>query len=477
MTYINLAELEKLAEESQVRPTFDAMISSDVNDIERWRRRRAWDTVMLAQTLQHAMTNVSYYAAAWQDAGVSVDDFNVLDDLRAFPIVRKQDVVREKDSFICRGSMPTSTRDTSGTTGERLSLYGSDAESRAISALVRVRSAHLSGRTQVMLRVLPPLHRMSDTRYTPTTDRIFSLPVTLHTLGTISWFDSLDHLLERMFAWYSFEHEKAQPSMIHITPPPLLGIVSEELKRRGVRLSESPIKDIALSGGIVPPYVRRWVEQEWSARCHSIYTCTEVLGDAIECRNRSDVYHVGPSMWAEVIDPVTFEAVEHGEHGMLLLTSYYPFQIVMPMIRYWTGDIVELCDNACSCGDLGLAFRFVARQGHAVNLSDYAGRRYFLGTTKVEVACDGVPQIPKFPFPRFRVDREEIDNLSRLSLQIETIQPSSFNTNEVMRTIRDRLEAECGMLGPAIKTGRLTLNVSLHGKGSLKGYFKLYPDR
>jgi phenylacetate-coenzyme A ligase PaaK-like adenylate-forming protein len=397
--------------------------------------------------------------------------------LNAFPIVKKEHVVQEKDSFMAGNDVATSTRDTSGTTGERLTLYGNDAELRAISALVRLRSAHLPNETQVMLRVLPPLSRMSDTRRSPATSGIYSLPVTLHGIGTLSWFDSIDYLLERIYTWYSFERSRSRPSMIHITPPPLLGFLSEELHRRGVSLSESPIKDFALTGGTVPPYIRRWVEQEWQARCHSIYSCTEILGDAVECRQRPNVYHVGPSMWAEVVDLVTSEPVNPGEHGMLVLTSYYPFQIVMPMIRYRTGDVVELCKDSCSCGDLGLAFRCIGREGQIVDLSDHAGRRYFLGSAKLETVCDGIPQIPKFPFPRFNLVRQDTNRHSKLCFNVETIRPDTFDIDRVSAAIRERLITECEILSPDTECGQLTIDVSVHGKGTLHNYFKLYPDR
>ncbi|MHC1636960.1 MAG: phenylacetate--CoA ligase family protein, partial [Candidatus Nezhaarchaeales archaeon] len=71
-------------------------------------------------------------------------------------------------------------------------------------------------------------------------------------------------------------------------------------------------------------------------------------GIAIECPAKDGLHVWADHYFIEVIDPETGEQLSIGEEGELVITTLT--REAMPLIRYRTGDIVELMPSECSCG-------------------------------------------------------------------------------------------------------------------------------
>ena len=71
-----------------------------------------------------------------------------------------------------------------------------------------------------------------------------------------------------------------------------------------------------------------------------------------------------PHVIPEAVHPRTFEQVGPGEVGVLLLTSLYPFTQQMPLIRYVTGDLVEVVEGPDH--PAGLQVRYVGRSQRSI---------------------------------------------------------------------------------------------------------------
>ena len=80
------------------------------------------------------------------------------------------------------------------------------------------------------------------------------------------------------------------------------------------------------------------------------YGLSELIGPGVsgECTEKCGMHINEDHFYPEVLDPETFEPVEDGVYGELVLTSLT--KEGMPVIRYRTKDITALDHTPCKCG-------------------------------------------------------------------------------------------------------------------------------
>ncbi|HWL95617.1 MAG TPA: N-methyl-L-tryptophan oxidase [Phycisphaerae bacterium] len=101
-------------------------------------------------------------------------------------------------------------------------------------------------------------------------------------------------------------------------------------------------------GGSIPA-TRQRIESVWGARVFDHAGMTEMGAYAFECIEAPGGIHITESEFiAEVIDPVTSQAVADGVAGELVLTNLGRWG--KPLVRYRTGDFVRLVREPCPCG-------------------------------------------------------------------------------------------------------------------------------
>jgi phenylacetate-CoA ligase len=116
-------------------------------------------------------------------------------------------------------------------------------------------------------------------------------------------------------------------------------------------LAGSPVRTTIHAGepGASVPNVRALIERSWGARCFDHAGSTEVGAWAFQCQADSGAVHLNETEFiAEVIDSTTGEPVQEGERGELVLTTLG--RPGMPVLRYRTGDLVEVTTEPCKCG-------------------------------------------------------------------------------------------------------------------------------
>ena len=97
------------------------------------------------------------------------------------------------------------------------------------------------------------------------------------------------------------------------------------------------------------PNVRRSIEESWGATCFDHAGATEVGAWAFGCRAQADAIHLNEAEFIfEVIDPETCRPVGEAGRGELVITNLG--RAGMPVVRYRTGDLVEMITQACPCG-------------------------------------------------------------------------------------------------------------------------------
>jgi phenylacetate-CoA ligase len=121
----------------------------------------------------------------------------------------------------------------------------------------------------------------------------------------------------------------------------------ETARERGIDLRKLPVRLTVHAGepGAGIPAVRARIEAGWGARAFDHAGMTEMGAYGYECAAQAGL-HVNESEFImEVIDPASGAAAAEGE---LVLTNLG--RVGSPVIRYRTGDRVQLAAEPCACG-------------------------------------------------------------------------------------------------------------------------------
>jgi len=132
---------------------------------------------------------------------------------------------------------------------------------------------------------------------------------------------------------------------------PLEAILLREVAREqglDIHRDVNSLRVILCGGAVLPPALRRLIEQDWGARVVEIYGSNETMGLGLSCVE-GRLHLCTDLVEAEVLDPQTYSAVEPGEIGVLTVTSMA--HEVMPLVRYVTGDLVRVSHEPCRCGE------------------------------------------------------------------------------------------------------------------------------
>ncbi|MCB9767678.1 MAG: AMP-binding protein [Candidatus Omnitrophica bacterium] len=141
--------------------------------------------------------------------------------------------------------------------------------------------------------------------------------------------------------------------------------LAEVAREEDVDLSQAKIHTLIVAGepGGSVPATRARIEKAWGARVFDHHGMTEIGPVSYECPDRAGTLRVIESSYiAEVLDRETHQAVAPGERGELVLTSLG--RAALPLLRYRTGDIVELGPkepDSRGCHDLALIGGIIGR--------------------------------------------------------------------------------------------------------------------
>jgi phenylacetate-CoA ligase len=127
--------------------------------------------------------------------------------------------------------------------------------------------------------------------------------------------------------------------------------LAERARELGMDLQASTIRKSIHAGepGASLPNVKRRIEEAWGARCFDHAGATEVGAWAFACTADSTAIHLNEAEFIfEVINPESGEAVSEGTRGELVITNLG--RASMPVLRYRTGDLVEMTTAPCACG-------------------------------------------------------------------------------------------------------------------------------
>ena len=284
----------------------------------------------LKQTLRHAYETVPFYRRAWDEAGVHPTDVRSLDDLRSFPVLTKADIrAHEFDLLSTAFDVRTLlVKRTSGSTGVPLTVRIDEAGKQWKYACT-LRSDEWSGwrRGERVAKVWGNPEYLHAGWRGKLRNRFLDRAVHLDTLrlnaDKIAAFVSS---LRRHRPGLLFGHAHS----LYLVADQLLQAGATDIRPHGIISTAMPLHS----------WQRRTIERVFGVAVTDRYGCEEVSLIASECE-----VHQGLHINA---DSVHVEVEGGGSSGNILVTDLTNH--AMPLIRYRTGDVVELAHGDCPCG-------------------------------------------------------------------------------------------------------------------------------
>ena len=142
-------------------------------------------------------------------------------------------------------------------------------------------------------------------------------------------------------------------NVVFTTPSYALRL-GEVARSQGINLQDMGLKKLVLAGepGANIPATRLRIEKDWGPIVVDHHGMTETGPVTVECSATPGLLHIiDHAFIAEVIDPNTQKKLSFGSIGELVLSSIG--RAGCPLLRYRTGDIVQLNHQKCACGFKG----------------------------------------------------------------------------------------------------------------------------
>ncbi|MBH17831.1 MAG: phenylacetate--CoA ligase [Acidobacteria bacterium] len=141
----------------------------------------------------------------------------------------------------------------------------------------------------------------------------------------------------------------AQATVLLSTPTYALRL-AEVARQEDIDLSQLGVHTTIHAGepGASLPSVRDRIQRAWGAKCFDHAGATEVGAYGYTCDTQTGLHVIESEFIAEVLDPQSGQTVSEGSVGELVLTNLG--RVGWPVIRYRTGDLVQMGGCSCPCG-------------------------------------------------------------------------------------------------------------------------------
>ncbi|MBI1762347.1 MAG: phenylacetate--CoA ligase family protein [Acidobacteria bacterium] len=381
-------------------------------------RLRAWQDERLRVLLRELVTN-QFYAHKFQAAGLPLATVTNAAGLARLPFTTKNELAEEQLAHPPYGRLLTYPlseyrylHQTSGTTGRSLKWLDTAAD------------------WESFLRCWAEVYRGAGVNESDLVFFAFSFgPYISHWTGI----DGARYVGALALSGGGMGSEQRLRAIIEnrctvlVCTPTYALHLAEVAARVGIDLHASDIRLTIHAGepGASVPNVKRRIEAAWGAPCFDHAGATEVGAWAFDCQAEDGAMHLNELEFIfEVIDPQTAEPVAEGVRGELVITTLS--RPGMPVLRYRTGDLVELTTEPCACG------RTLARikggvLGRADDMLSVRGVNVY--PAAIDNLLKALPSVVEY-----EVEIRRVEEMDDLLLKVETTGALAFA--EVERAIR-----------------------------------------
>ncbi len=291
----------------------------------------------LQATLNRAYKNVTCYRNKFNEAGVSPEDIQSLDDLRRLPFTTKEDLRLNYPYGMFAVPLREVVRihSSSGTTGKPTVVGYTRNDLKIWSGLVArfMTAAGVSHDDVVQIAFGYGMFTGA-----------FGLHYGAETIGASVIPMGGGNTDKQIMIMQDY-----RTSVLVCTPSYAITI-AERLEQLGIDPKSLSLK-VGLFGA--EPWseaMRREIETRLCISATDNYGLSEIIGPGVagECEHKCGMHIFEDSFIPEIIDPDTCEPLPPGSTGELVLTTLT--KEAFPMIRYRTRDITTLDYEPCACG-------------------------------------------------------------------------------------------------------------------------------
>lgn len=192
--------------------------------------------------------------------------------------------------------------------------------------------------------------------------------------------------------------------------------------------------------------MRRELEEKLGIKAYDIYGLTEIIGPGVghECEHQSGTHLCEDHFYPEIVDPETGEPLPPGEVGELVFSTIT--KEGMPLLRFRTRDLTSLNYETCKCGRTSVRMNRIL--GRSDDMLIIRGVNVF--PSQVEAVICEMPELE----PHYRILVDRINNLDTFEVHVEV--KEDFYSDEINRMLElrkriiHRLQSVVG-LSPDVK--------------------------
>ena len=294
----------------------------------------------LLELLNYVAQNSSYYKRLFEREHIDIKNIKTLEDLELLPVTSKEDLQKYNDDFLCVSvNEIIDYASTSGTLGEPITfgLTDKDLDRLAYNEAISFDCAGIKKGDVVQMMT--------------TIDRLFlaglayflglrKMKVGVIRVGSgipkLQWDSILKHKPRYLITVPSFLLKMIEYAETHNIDYNNSGIIG------AVCIGES-LRNQDFSMNVLS----KKITDKWNIKLFSTYASTEMSTAFTECEHAIGGHHHPELIIIEVLDENN-KPVKNGESGELTFTTIGVE--AMPLIRFKTGDIVQLHAESCACG-------------------------------------------------------------------------------------------------------------------------------
>lgn len=294
----------------------------------------------LVEFLAYISQKSPFYKNLFEKNKIDVSKIKTLEDLQLLPVTTKEDLQTNNDDFLC---VPITKiidfATTSGTLGDPVTfgLTDSDLDRLAYNEAISFDCAGIKEGDIVQLMTTIDRKFMAGLAY--------FLGLRKLKVGVIRVGAGIPEL-----QWDSIL--KYNPSYLITVPSFLLKLI-EYAENHNIDYNNSSIKGAICIGeplrnqDFSMNILSKKITDKWNIKLYSTYASTEMSTAFTECEHENGGHHHPELIIVEVLDEEN-NPVKNGEVGELTFTTLGIE--AMPLLRFKTGDIVQLHDTPCACG-------------------------------------------------------------------------------------------------------------------------------
>jgi phenylacetate-CoA ligase len=301
---------------------------------------KAFQEQKLLEVLEYVNKNSPFYKRLFAKKNIPINSIKTIEDLQLLPVTTKEDLQKYNDDFLCipvNKIIDYST--TSGTLGKPVTFWLSDKDldRLAYNEAISFDCAGIKKGDIVQLMTTIDRRFMAGLAY--------FLGLRKMKVGVIRVGAGIPEL-----QWDSIL--KYKPTYLITVPSFLLKLI-EYAELNNIDYNNCGIKGAVCIGESIRDQdfsmtiLSKKITDKWNIKLFSTYASTEMSTAFTECEHAIGGHHHPELIIVEVLDKNN-SPVKNGESGELTVTTLGVE--AMPLIRFKTGDIVQLHTNPCSCG-------------------------------------------------------------------------------------------------------------------------------